>query len=161
MTFNLTPHYSRQGFTLIELMLVVLITAILMLIAIPSYTHYVNSNDQYLAQQQGLHIADQLQRWRARYLTYSGFVLAAPTNSKQDSKYSITVTDAKGELPLTDRQAHTEGWRIFIKPNPEFQRLELTKSYYLDSLGRRCVFGGTTNITEKTQGDLDSCQNKW
>lgn len=39
-----------QGFGLIELMLVSMIAAILMLIAVPSYNHYLLQKEQHIAQ---------------------------------------------------------------------------------------------------------------
>ncbi|WP_198335195.1 type IV pilin protein [Psychrobacter namhaensis] len=70
------PIYRRnnvQGFTLIELMVIVSIIAILATIAIPSYRRYAVVNAEREAQAKMLQLQIELERWRARALTYQGF----------------------------------------------------------------------------------------
>ena len=151
--------HNHQGFNLVELMMVVAITGLLMAIALPSYTHYVQTNYQLVAQQRTLFIASQLQRWRARNLTYSGFSLTEHSSGTQELQYLMVLTDATGNHLLTDEKANTQGWQILVKPNPDFKKLTLSDIYYLDSLGRRCVFDGSVMVPDIAS--IEFCPKSW
>lgn len=148
-----------QGFGLIELMVVSMITAVLMLIVVPSYNHYLLQREQHITKQQGLYLADQLQRWRARHLTYAGFSVSDALKDRPKTKYSLQLTDATGERALTDAHANPQGWRLLIQPKPEFERLKSASHYYLDSWGQRCVFTGTPDLLEIIS--MEQCVNNW
>jgi type IV pilus assembly protein PilE len=55
---------SQVGFTLIELMVTLAITAILATIAIPSYTAYIMRSNRSDARAQLLEVANWMERWR-------------------------------------------------------------------------------------------------
>jgi len=62
---------SKKGFTLIELMIVVGIVAILVALALPSYTKYIRKANRGEAQQMLLNWANNQEIWRASHTTYA------------------------------------------------------------------------------------------
>ncbi|WP_174493844.1 type IV pilin protein [Acinetobacter sp. Marseille-Q1623] len=148
----------NQGFTLIELMVVVVIIAILAAIAIPSYQHFVRRANVAQAQQEMQKIAEQLERYKARNFSFKGFNAnyLYPSNSVFDvssqtlnlnSKYTITLVDSMTGNPLlTDSSSSGQGWSIkAISQDPANYSLLLT------SAGVHCK-----NITQENM-DYDSC----
>lgn len=86
----LAPKFDR-GFTLIELMIVVMVAAILAAIAIPSYQSYARKANAAFAQQEILKLADQLDRHKTRNFNYKNFT---PTTVILDrGGYTLTITD--------------------------------------------------------------------
>lgn len=99
---------SKQGFSLLELMMVLLLMAMLALFALPSYQHYLQRKDLARAKQQALDLVMDLERYKARNFSYRGFDLAElypsavinqnqmliPLGSSQaQAKFILTVVD--------------------------------------------------------------------
>jgi type IV pilus assembly protein PilE len=83
-------NINRQGFSLIELMIVITIVAILVALALPSYTQYVRKANRGEAQQLLLNWSNNQEIWRAAHTTYADgtTALGVPTHGK----YTFTVT---------------------------------------------------------------------
>lgn len=64
---------NRLGFTLIELMIVVVVISILAAILLPSYHEYIRKNAAAQAEQEMLKIAEHLERHKSKNFTYRNF----------------------------------------------------------------------------------------
>lgn len=71
---------NQDGFTLIELMVVVVIVAIFAAIAIPSYQEYIRRAQASQAQDQLQQIAMALDRHKSRNFNYQGFAIPTGMN---------------------------------------------------------------------------------
>lgn len=79
--------YRQRGFTLIELMIVILVIAVLSAIAVPSYRQFVIKNAEGSAKAQMGQIELQLERWRASSLSYRGFEPMKGMNSNNEPTF--------------------------------------------------------------------------
>ena len=106
---------NNHGFTLIELMVVLIIVAIFVAIAIPSYQSYMERRDLAVAKQESLRVANELERFKAKNFSYKGFdpTFAYPDYDKTtgklflpkgatsaNAKYFLTLVGLEGK-PLT------------------------------------------------------------
>ena len=64
---------QQLGFTIVELVIIVVVLGILSAIAIPSYRAYIVRNAEADAQRKMLALTNELEQWRAKALTYKGF----------------------------------------------------------------------------------------
>lgn len=125
---DFTGQRSSRGFTLIEIMIVVIIVGILASIAYPSYLDHVRRGHQTEAQGQIMELASALEAHRAKNFTYSGAsvsALAPALNSNEhyntalalsngNQAYTITATPASSLMssmpPLTLNNTGVASW---------------------------------------------------
>lgn len=97
--FNQKHRYSK-GFTLIELMIVVLILGILSSIAIPSYRDYVLRSKRVEAQSALLNFAAQQERYFSRTNAYGSLNDVGMPASTENGLYALSVVrSAFGGVP--------------------------------------------------------------
>jgi type IV pilus assembly protein PilE len=106
---------NKKGFTLIELMIVVGIVAILVALALPSYSRYIRKANRGEAQQLLMNWANNQEIWRANDSDYAiddATELLAPTHDNYDfslsnrtaTTYTLTATAKVGN----DQENDTE-----------------------------------------------------
>lgn len=152
-----------KGFTLIEMMIVVIIIGILAAIAIPSYNEYYRKKDRSVAQSEMMKLATELERHRAKNFTYRGFdagyiytgvtganynagtaTLSVPIDNEA-KKYNIRIVSTNNQL-LTHRDADGFGWVILatrVDPAAQAQNYDLV----LRSDGLRCMTKVANRVT--------------
>ncbi|WP_109441033.1 type IV pilin protein [Acinetobacter haemolyticus] len=154
---------NDRGFTLIELMIVLVLVAIIAAIAIPSYEHFTRRAIAAQAQQEMHKLAEQLERHKSRNFTYRGFnpryLYPAPPGPRVDSfdetkqeltlplessnpKYTLTIVDGSAGNPLlTSSDAIGQRWAIkAVSHNVR------NSSFLLTSTGVKCETITPANI---------------
>lgn len=97
-----TANQAQRGFTLIELMIVVVIAGILAAIGIPSYRSYVVKSNRAAAESFMLSIANKQEQYMLDARSYSqtlgtgGLGLTTPTDVARNYSISIAATNPAG-----------------------------------------------------------------
>ena len=162
----------NHGFTLIELMIVVMVVAILVAIAIPSYQHFTRRAIAAQAQQEMQKLAEQLERHKSKNFSYRGFnarylypvpagalvdsfnataqVLTLPLQSAT-AQYTITILDgSNGNPTLNSSNAIGQSWTI-TAISADVKNFSLL----LTSTGVKCKTTTPANINIDPGSDLD------
>lgn len=134
-----------QGFTLIELMIVVVVISILVAIATVSYQQFVKRSVAAQAQQEIAKLSEQLERHKSRNFSYKGFDASylytggvnfnvGTQTLDLSSTYSISIVDGVSTTTvLTHPDAVGNQWAIKAESiDPD------NFTYLLTSKGLRC-----------------------
>lgn len=140
------PDLNSKGFTLIEMMIVVVIVAIIAAIAIPSYQAYIRKNLESTAMQQIQTIATELERPKARNFNYLGFTskpnpIVLPKGATgTDIKFKFAVYDGDATTKsLIDSDVAGQSWVI-----EALSQDAKNHSFVMSSTGIRCKKPGKT-----------------
>lgn len=122
---------AENGFTLIELMVVVVILAIVAAIAIPSYQSYIRKSTETKVQQEILKVSEQLENYRARNFNYRNFTA---TSVEMPDGYILNIYDMDDTSKSLTAGVQGRGWYIKVIPPVD------PKNYYflMGSNGLKC-----------------------
>lgn len=157
-------HKANAGFTLIELMVVVVIIAIFAAIAIPSYQAYVARAFQSKAQSEMLKLSERLENYKGKQLSYAGYIPAHQTANKgqihlpyeagNDYDYQIQIMDMNDASLALEDATIGQGWRMVAMPNQSKSAALRTSAYLLlDSSGVKCMTKDTLNTSSTSCGN--------
>ncbi|NHC02906.1 prepilin-type N-terminal cleavage/methylation domain-containing protein [Acinetobacter sp. 187] len=161
---------GKNGFTLIELMIVVAVLAVLAAIAYPSYQSYIKKTKRVEVQTHLMQIAQNLENYKLANHNYAGATLASwggtqfPTQGT--ANYQITLTNSAG-VALTTENAENQSWLLIARPlstsgQKNTGALSLNsaqvKCWYKDKDDAKVIAGVDQNNNPTPP---DTCTNKW
>lgn len=155
---------DQKGFTLIELMIVVVVVAILAAIAVPSYQQYIRRGHLAQAQQEMLKLAEQLERHKAKNFSYKGFDAAYLYTDKVGTlSTNFNSSDQELKLPIDSANPSYKISIVGFYSVQEFKRDEgekpttEVKDYELkiDKLNK------VINFDRVTQADMFAIGSNW
>jgi len=146
------------GFTLLELMVVVVIVAIFAAIAIPSYHAYVARAYKSKAQSEMLKIAERLENYKGKQLSYAGYIpehqtttkgeINIPYDSGANYDYQIKLVDINDSTKALEDSAVGQGWKMIAIPNQsKGDALRASQYLLLDSRGMKCMTNDTLTVS--------------
>lgn len=130
----------QQGFTLIELVVVVLIIAILSAVAIPSYRRYVVRSHRTDAQRALTEVAARQERYLYSNNAYATSLPAIGSSSDMAGSYYTVAID-----PASATSAGTTFTVVATAVGSQKQDDKLCQTISLDQAGRQTSTGSTSN----------------
>ena len=139
-----------NGFTLIELMMVVAIIGTLAAIALPSYKDYVTRTKRVEAQGLLLELSSFAERFFTETGAYTGVALPFTTSPREGANTSYTIAFSAGPTATTFTLTATPTGSQSVDTNCGAQSL--------DQAGVKCILGGSKcsdDVAE--QGAVGNC----
>lgn len=133
-----TKH-NKQGFTLVELMVVIAIVGIVTMLAYPSYQGFIKGSNRSAAQADLMSLAAAMERHKAASYSYKGAAAAGADTGSPDifhkhSPSAESYTNRKYDLLITQATGNT--YLLEAKPTSSSAQAD-DGSLYFYSDGRR------------------------
>jgi len=171
--------YQVKGFTLIELMIVLVIVAIFAAIAIPSYQEYARRADVSMVQQEMQKIAEQLERHKAKNFTYRGFdpayiygatgpmtsIILPQGATGTAIKYTITIRDADDSTKLLTAVDGSSPPKPTVRGRNWAMKAETSDvknyNFLMTSSGMKCKNKTKANVSYTGCGSIAAGREEW
>ena len=149
---------ESRGFTLIELMIVVVIVAIFAAIAIPGYQEYARRTRASETQQEMQRLAVLLDRYKARNFSYKGFSTTTTTAATSSAyPYTITIVDPDASnATLTNSSAIGRNWVMKATTADE-----KNYNFLLTNKNIRCKNKAQSNVSYSDCGAIAAGSESW
>lgn len=163
MNYMIGHQNIRAGFTLIELMVVVVVVAIFAVIAMPSYEIYIARANKSKAQSEMLKIAERLENYKGKQLSYAGYIpehqtstkgeINIPYDSASNYDYQIKIVDINDSTKALEDSTIGQGWKMIAIPNQtKGNALRASEYLLLDSRGVRCMTKDSLTLSSTSCG---------
>ena len=104
---------NKQGFTLIELMIVIAIIGVVAAIALPNYQNYKIKTNRTVTQAEMVEIATKMNRYKASNRTYADATVSIINGGVTSAP---TVGHAAYTLEFSPSPTLATGWTLIAKP---------------------------------------------
>lgn len=132
----------KNGFTLIELMVVIVIFSILIAIVIPNYQSYKRKNDEAIANQTLNRIALELEKEKERNFNFSKYQL------KVDDKYLPKGAKGDNIKYTVDLNKTVQTWTLMACVNDKLSASAIYNNFAKKNDGTTCEWRGACALPE-------------
>ena len=161
MSFFKINKSRGQGFTLIELMIVVMIVAVLAAIAFPSYTHYMDRGKRAEGRAMLMDAASKMEKHYGDCFRF-GTAIAAARDCAADQVNlcgAATCSSVTGKYTLT-LNGTTSSYVLNAAPAGNFTDDDCG-DLALRSTGEKCIFGTGGTCSNTNAADADAVAQCW